>query len=119
MMMHSAKKSLAPKAAKKRTAPSSSKPKKLKAPSAKNRNAQLKTAYTDGEGLPVLSQPQDMFDDLLTKAPEFATVIETLSRPLRIATMCSGTESPVLALDMMSRAAEEQVSISELRSAEL
>lgn len=98
------------KAPRKRAAPKSSSTSKASAAAApRNRNAMLKTAYTDGEGLPVLSHPQDMFDDLLTKAPEFAKVIETLNRPLRIATMCSGTESPVLALDMMSRAAEEQV----------
>ena len=41
------------------------------------------------------------------QCPEIADVIAHIGRPLRIATMCSGTESPVLALDMISRAAED------------
>lgn len=47
----------------------------------------------------------------MKKAPEFENVIKHLNRPLRIATMCSGTESPVLALDMMSRSAEDQYGV--------
>ncbi|GMI05451.1 hypothetical protein TrVE_jg4580 [Triparma verrucosa] len=110
-MMMGAKSPTAP--TKKRAAPKTTKAttKRLTPGGSKNRNAQLKTAYTDGAGLPVLSHPQDMFDDLMTKAPEFEDVVKLLSRPLRIATMCSGTESPVLALDMMSRAAEEQYGV--------
>ena len=97
---------------KKRAAPkASSGPKTTRAAGTSNRNAMLKGAYTDGDGLPILSHPQDMFDDMMTKAPEFADVIKHLDRPLRIATMCSGTESPVLALDMMSRAAEDQYGV--------
>jgi site-specific DNA-cytosine methylase len=71
------------------------------------RSQQLKASYTAGDDFPILSHPQDMFDDILKKTPELADVIKQLGRPLRIATMCSGTESPVLALDMMSRSAED------------
>jgi len=104
------KKKTPAKAPRKRAAPSSSAGPK-RAAGTSNRNAQLKSAYTDGDGLPILSHPQDMFDDMMKKAPQFADVIKHLSRPLRVATMCSGTESPVLALDMMSRSAEDQYGV--------
>ncbi|KAG5187340.1 hypothetical protein JKP88DRAFT_161808 [Tribonema minus] len=55
----------------------------------------------------ILTAPYDMFKDLVTRCPEFVEAISTLGRPLRVATMCSGTESPLLALGMISRAAKE------------
>jgi len=44
-------------------------------------------------------------------ADELGPVMQKLSRPLRIATMCSGTESPILALRLMFRQLEQQTGI--------
>ena len=49
-----------------------------------------------------------MFDDLCLNYKPFAEFCKKLGRPLRVATMCSGTESPMLALAMMSKAVEAQ-----------
>ncbi|KAF1356488.1 hypothetical protein BDV97DRAFT_287275 [Delphinella strobiligena] len=56
------------------------------------------------ESLPPLSKVADIFYDLTSKAcnlglPRVITAIG--SQPLRVATMCSGTESPLLALQMI------------------
>ena len=73
----------------------------------------LKTVYTGGARLPVLSEPQDMFDDMVARVQrEEPDALEGLltklaNRPLRVATMCSGTESPVLALDMWTKSVQE------------
>jgi hypothetical protein len=73
----------------------------------------IKTPYTDGDDLPVISEPQAMMDDMILNLTKDNTDIlkgllqKLHRRPLRIATMCSGTESPVLALDMLSKAMEE------------
>ena len=67
----------------------------------------LKAPYTAGDGLPVLVQPSDMFDDMVRNklcnkgrtADAIVPLLETMkNRTLRVATMCSGTESPILAL---------------------
>ena len=74
----------------------------------------------------MLTQPADMFADIVKVAEEKARVrgsaLEGLSlrklaeelngRPLRVATMCSGTESPLLALDLICRALNEQHGVS-------
>ena len=62
----------------------------------------------DPATLPVLVKPQDMFDDLCLNYKPFGEFCQKLGRPLRVATMCSGTESPMLALAMMSKAVEAQ-----------
>ena len=49
-----------------------------------------------------------MFDDIVLNYAPFADFCRKLGRPLRVATMCSGTESPMLALAMLSRAVEAQ-----------
>ena len=56
----------------------------------------------------MLTKPQDMFDDIVLNYAPFADFCRKLGRPLRVATMCSGTESPMLALAMLSRAVEAQ-----------
>ena len=56
----------------------------------------------------VLVKPQAMFDQLTEGYPEFAEFCEKLGRPLRVATMCSGTESPLLALNMISTSVLKQ-----------
>jgi hypothetical protein len=56
--------------------------------------------------LPPLSNIQDCMVDMTAKATEFG-LCEALKilgdRPIRVATMCSGTESPLLALDEISK----------------
>ena len=47
-----------------------------------------------------------MFTDMVKKIPELKDFIKALGRPLRVATMCSGTESPLLALDKIGAATE-------------
>lgn len=82
----------------------------------------VKTPYTDGDHLPVITIPQEMFDDILKKKLKpghFGPSKESLqlkallqkigNRPLRLATMCSGTESPLLALDMLQKSIQDAV----------
>lgn len=58
------------------------------------------------ENLPAIRDVQDMFTDMVKKLPELGAFIKKLGRPLRVATMCSGTESPLLALDKIGNACE-------------
>jgi hypothetical protein len=76
----------------------------------------VKAAYTLGDDLPIISHPQGMFDDMISvQLTENGSNVDILipmlqrlcNRPLRMATMCSGTESPVLALDMLSKAIDD------------
>ena len=64
--------------------------------------------------LEIISNPQEMFNDMIFEklAGKDKAILDPLlkvmaGRPLKVATMCSGTESPVLALDMLSNAIEE------------
>lgn len=57
-----------------------------------------------GVNLPPISRNSDIFQDLTNKAMtnNFGAVIKHLNgHKLRVATMCSGTESPILALDLI------------------
>lgn len=59
--------------------------------------------------LPPISDLQQMFDDIISRAPEVTSLFgATGSRKLRVATMCSGTESPLLALGLMGRSLQAQ-----------
>ncbi|KAJ3734990.1 hypothetical protein DFJ43DRAFT_63932 [Lentinula guzmanii] len=56
----------------------------------------------DFSNLPPLNDISAMFSDIVTRAPELKDVATRLAgRRFRVATMCSGTESPLLALDMI------------------
>lgn len=58
-------------------------------------------------GLPPLSKIDDIFEDVTAKALAMGLrefLQKTNSQPLRVATMCSGTESPLLALEMVQDA---------------
>ena len=58
--------------------------------------------------LPPIHSIPEMYRDIVARLPEltaFAKKIE--GRPLRVATMCSGTESPLLALGLFSRFLKE------------
>lgn len=57
------------------------------------------------QSLPPISKIEDIFDDLVSKAERngFEQFIKRIGdRKLRVATMCSGTEAPLLALDMIA-----------------
>lgn len=61
--------------------------------------------YLD-ESLPPMDSLDDIFQDLTDKAMRLglADVLQRLGdRPLRVATVCSGTESPLLALEMITK----------------
>ena len=63
----------------------------------------------DQSDLPPFSNIPKMFADLVSRAEKLPAVVDRLAgRKLRVATMCSGTESPLLALRMITRALEEQ-----------
>lgn len=53
--------------------------------------------------LPPLSSIDEIFKDIISKALSLGLreALKTNPRPLRVATMCSGTESPLLALEMV------------------
>ncbi|GAA5914524.1 uncharacterized protein JCM6883_003191 [Sporobolomyces salmoneus] len=62
--------------------------------------------------LPPMTNIEQIFSDIVSRySEEFGRAITRLQRPLRIATMCSGTESPILALRLMFRALEQQTGI--------
>lgn len=59
--------------------------------------------------LPPISRLPDIFLDIVSRLSEVKTLAEHIKgRKLRVATMCSGTESPLLALNLISRAMTEK-----------
>jgi hypothetical protein len=71
------------------------------------------SAKTDGKiessTLPPIYETPAMFSDLVSRLPEIKGVAEHIKgRKLRVATMCSGTESPLLALDLIGQVMLEQ-----------
>jgi hypothetical protein len=58
---------------------------------------------------PPIHNISEIFSDIVKREPRFKDVAERVrGRKLRVATMCSGTESPLLALDMMCHFVEMQ-----------
>ncbi len=63
----------------------------------------------EDSSLPPISRLPDIFLDIVSRLPEVKTLAEHIQgRKLRVATMCSGTESPLLALNLISRAMTEK-----------
>lgn len=65
--------------------------------------------------LPPLHTLREIFADMASKAMEIGleqVLIRLGSRPLRVATMCSGTEAPLLALELIQKGKCRQCSIS-------
>ncbi|EJD08575.1 uncharacterized protein FOMMEDRAFT_102039 [Fomitiporia mediterranea MF3/22] len=61
-----------------------------------------KKASPANSHLPPLSDVPSIFNDLVSRIPEIAKVADhTKGRRIRVATMCSGTESPLLALELI------------------
>lgn len=83
-------------------------PAKSKTPGAANKKAYTDTwKYKPGlaEELPPISDVSEIADDMTRKALAngFQKVLDHIgSRKLRVATMCSGTESPILAIQLIS-----------------
>lgn len=68
-----------------------------------------KSAAPDASDLPPISDIPLIFDDLVSRIPEIKEVAEHVhGRKLRVATMCSGTESPLLALELIQKSILEQ-----------
>jgi len=62
--------------------------------------------------LPPISHIPAIFSDIVSRVPEIAQVAERIKgRKLRVATMCSGTESPLLALGLITRSIQEQFGV--------
>ena len=75
--------------------------------------ASSKNASSESSDLPPIHDIAAIFSDMVANTPEMKSVTKHLGgRPLRIATMCSGTESPLLALEMIRRSIEEQYGVS-------
>ncbi|KAI6149517.1 hypothetical protein BKA82DRAFT_995209 [Pisolithus tinctorius] len=77
----------------------------------------VQSSKTDGKiessSLPPLHDIPAMFADLVSRVPLLKGVAEHVQgRKLRVATMCSGTESPLLALEMICQSIKDQHGIA-------
>ncbi|KAF9815099.1 hypothetical protein IEO21_04796 [Rhodonia placenta] len=76
----------------------------VEAPSAETSTKASKRAAPESSDLPPIHDIPSIFSDLVERVPEIKAVAERLQgRKLRVATMCSGTESPLLALELIRR----------------
>ena len=67
-----------------------------------------KKAAPDKSNLPPISSIPAIFTDLVSRIPDVAQVTSKIKgRKLRVATMCSGTESPLLALELIQESIEQ------------
>ncbi|KAJ3514723.1 hypothetical protein NLJ89_g2214 [Agrocybe chaxingu] len=75
----------------------------------KKSKKEAKSSATEISNLPPINDIPAIFDDLVSRIPDIKQVTEQVKgRKLRIATMCSGTESPLLALELIQKALLEQ-----------
>ena len=75
--------------------------------------ASSKNASSETPDLPPIHDIAAIFSDMVARTPEMKSFAKHLQgRPLRIATMCSGTESPLLALEMIRRSIEAQYAVN-------
>ncbi|KAJ7446763.1 hypothetical protein FB451DRAFT_1291430 [Mycena latifolia] len=71
--------------------------------------ADSKITSPDMSDLPPIHEIPDIFADLVSRIPKIKDVAERVNgRKLRVATMCSGTESPLLALELIQKAILDQ-----------
>ncbi|POW22441.1 hypothetical protein PSHT_01345 [Puccinia striiformis] len=79
------------------------KPTKIRGPTKREKETIDKTKLARPTEIP------DMFLDMVKNRPEFKDTIEHNigGRPLRVATMCSGTESPLLALGLIAESVKQ------------
>ncbi|EIW68043.1 hypothetical protein TREMEDRAFT_69535 [Tremella mesenterica DSM 1558] len=73
-------------------------------------DAEIKAAIKNlSEDLPPMNDIELMFDHMVSRVPDVVKLVQHLNgRKLRVATMCSGTESPLLALNMIAKAIKKQ-----------
>ena len=72
-----------------------------------------KHASSETPDLPPIHDIASIFSDMVARTPEMKSFAKHLQgRPLRVATMCSGTESPLLALEMIRRSIEAQYAVN-------
>jgi hypothetical protein len=82
------------------------------APVVRRKDKHGKPSAPDASDLPPISDITAIFDDLVSRIPDIQIVArQVLGRKLRVATMCSGTESPLLALDLIRKAVNEQYDV--------
>ena len=63
-----------------------------------------KGGVIENSDLPPIHDIPSIFSDLVSRIPQIMDVVDHLEgRKLRVATMCSGTESPLLALNLIRR----------------
>ncbi|KAF8637647.1 hypothetical protein AX17_002715 [Amanita inopinata Kibby_2008] len=73
------------------------------------RNKAAKSAAPDASDLPPICDITAIFHDIVSRIPKIQGVAQHVAgRRLRVATMCSGTESPLLALDLIRKSVYEQ-----------
>jgi hypothetical protein len=81
----------------------------IDAPAAKKKT---KSTPPDTSDLPPIHEVPAMFADLVGRIPQIKNVAEHIKgRKLRVATMCSGTESPLLALDLICGAISDKYGV--------
>lgn len=74
---------------------------------------QSNNGKSDASDLPPIYNIPEMFSDLVGNIPKIKGVAEHVQgRKLRVATMCSGTESPLLALELIRRSILEHHGIN-------
>lgn len=79
----------------------------------KTKKKVVKTSAPDASDLPPIHEIPVIFDDLVSRIPDVKDVAERVAgRKLRVATMCSGTESPLLALELIQKSVLEQHGIN-------
>ncbi|KAI0349349.1 hypothetical protein OH77DRAFT_1594287 [Trametes cingulata] len=72
-----------------------------------------KGANIENSDLPPIYQIPAIFSDLVSRIPQIKDVAEHLKgRKMRVATMCSGTESPLLALNLIQRSIMEHYGVA-------
>lgn len=80
----------------------------MDAPSASSKKLP-KSSAPDASDLPPINDIPAIFDDLVCHIPQIKEVAEHVKgRKLRVATMCSGTESPLLALELIQKSILDQ-----------
>lgn len=64
------------------------------------------------DSLPPIHDISQIFSDLVGHTPQIKPIVEYLQgRSMRVATMCSGTESPLLALELIRRSILEHYEV--------
>jgi hypothetical protein len=78
-------------------------------PRARTTTKKAKQVDASTTDLPPIHDIPSIFSDLVSHIPEMKDVAErVVGRKLRVATMCSGTESPLLALEMIQKSLLDQ-----------